>query len=434
MISHSQTKLASSALVTHWSLLTRVAFRFFFVYFTLFCVNQGVFTALFPVPGLNILGLDGLWPVRKIVFWTGAHIFHLSRPIVYSGGSDSTYNWIHIFCLLVISVLAAGFWSILDRQRKNYITLHKWFRLSIRFILASVLFGYGFFKVIPLQMAYPTLVRLMEPFGHFEPRAILFWSIGVARPYEIFTGLAEVLGGILLLVPRTTALGSLVCLAVTVEVFVLNMTYGVFVKLFSFHLVLFSLFLLAPDAKRMLQFFFSNHSAAPSTQPPLFQRVNANRIALTLQVLFGSLLMGMNLHTDIHTWFTLGGGRPKPSLYGIWEVEAMSIYGQMRPPLLTDYDRWRRVIFDYTTSTSFQRMDDSFAGFGSSINDKEKTVTLAKPGSPNWKAVFVFNRPVPEQLSLDGVMDNHKIHMELRLFERNKLPLVSSRFQWITDF
>src|SRR2546422_11404394 len=107
-------------------------------------------------------------------------------------------------------------------------------------------------------------------------------------------------------------------------------------------------------------------------------RLPCNRIALILQVAFGLYLAVMHLHGGIEAWYTRGGGRPKPSIYGIWDVEQMTIDGQIRSPLLTDYDRWRRVIFDFTTSTSFQRMDESFASFGSSINDKSKTLTLAK--------------------------------------------------------
>jgi hypothetical protein len=417
--------------VAHWNLALRISFRFIFAYFILVCLSQGILRALLPIPGLKIVDLDTLWPMPQITSWTAIHVFRVTRPLVNNGGSDSTFGWVHIFCLLIIAALITAAWSVLDRRRENYVTLHKWFRLFMRFALASVLFGYGFFKVVPLQMTYPSLVRLVEPFGHFSPMAVLFWSIGTSRPYEIFTGLAEVMGGILLVVPRTTALGALVCLADTIEVFTLNMTYDVIVKVFSFHLVLFSLFLAAPEARRIFSFFFSNRATAPSAQPPLFRRPRANRVALMLQVLFGLFLVGMNLGTDIHIWYTLGGGRPKPSLYGIWDVEQMSIDGQVRSPLLTDYDRWRRVLFDYTTSTSFQRMDDTFVSFGSSINDKDKTLTLTKPG--NEKASFIFERPAQDQLNLDGTMDGHKIHMHLKLFDRNKLELVNHRFHWISE-
>jgi hypothetical protein len=45
------------------------------------------------------------------------------------------------FRLLVVTALATGIWSVLDRKRENYVALHKWFRLFIRFALASELIG-----------------------------------------------------------------------------------------------------------------------------------------------------------------------------------------------------------------------------------------------------------------------------------------------------
>src|SRR5262249_26025686 len=151
--------------------------------------------------------------------------------------------------------------------------------------------------------------------------------------YQRFAGGAELLGGILLIFPRTTTLGALVCLADMIQVFMLNMTYDVPVKLLSFHLILLSLFLLAPDLKRLTNFFLNRATEAPD-HPPLFIRRRANRIAFAVQVALGIALLGMNAYTAGTSWQEYGGGRTLPPLYGIWDVEQHSIDGQVRPALM----------------------------------------------------------------------------------------------------
>ncbi len=391
---------------------------------------------LIQIPKVDIPELSAFWPFRPITFWTATHVFRIKHELVYtnSGSGDKTFDWVLAFCLLVIAAVITAVWSILDRRRPNYVTFHKWFRLGVRFVLASEMFLYGLAKAIPLQMPFPNLTRLLEPYGSFSPMAVLWSSIGASTSYEIFAGCAETLGGLLLLTPRTTTLGALVCLADMIQVFMLNMTYDVPVKLFSFHLILFSLLLLAPDARRLFNFFFTDRAIVPARQTPLFRSLRANRIAVWLQVVFGFYLLGMGIYSGIEAWHTYGDGRPKPSLYGIWNVEQMSVDGHVRPAMLSDQDRWRRVIFDFTTATSFQRPDDSFTRYVSSINDQGKTLTLTKPADKNWKATLSFARPAPDQLTLDGAMDGHKIQMQMKLLDRDKFVLVNRGFHWINEY
>src|SRR5580704_12418876 len=268
-----------------WSLARRIAFRFCSIYFALFCVATQIIGGLFPTAMVDIDGAGVLWPMRPITFWTAEHIFHAKLPLVYtdSGSGDKTFDWVLAFCLLVFAALAAGVWSVLDRKRENYVTLHKWFRLFIRFVLASELLSYGIDKVLPMQMPFPYLTRLLEPFRDFSPMAVLWSSVGASPAYEIFAGCVEMLGGILLIFPRTTMPGALVSLAAMTQVFMLNMTYDVPVKLFSFHLILMSLFLLAPEFRRLADFFFSGRTAGPPSQPQLFNTRRANRIAFIAQ-------------------------------------------------------------------------------------------------------------------------------------------------------
>jgi hypothetical protein len=422
--------------VARWNLALRISFRFCFAYFTLYCLSDQILGGLLLFPKVNIPDLGAAPPLRQITFWTAAHVFRVTRTLVYtgSGSGDKTFDWVQAFCLLCIAAVITAVWSVLDRRRENYVAMYKWFRLFMRFALASEMLLYGFDKLIPLQMPFPFLTRLLEPYGNFSPMAVLWSSVGASRAYEIFAGGAEAIGGILLFAPRTATLGALVCLVDMIQVFTLNMTYDVPVKLFSFHLIVFSLFLLAPEGRRLVSFFFTDRSTGPSTQPQLLRTVRANRVAVILQLVFGFYLVGMNLYGGISAWSVYGGGRPKPSLYGIWDVEQMSIDGQIRSPLLNDYGRWRRVIFDFTTATSFQRMNDTYASFGSSINDKDKTINLTKGSDRNWKASFTFTRPAQDQLILDGAMDGQKVHMQLKLFDRSKLMLVDRGFHWINEY
>lgn len=424
--------------IPKWSLTVRTAFRFCLLYLGLYCLATQIITSLFsPTQGADISDPATLWPLRPVVFWTAAHIFHVMAPLSRGGNSgsgDSMFGWVLAFCLLVIAVLATSIWSLLDRRRENYLGLHNWFRLFVRFALAGQMINYGMAKVIPLQMPYPSLTSLLQPFGTFSPMAVLWTSIGAAPVYEVFAGCAEVVGGLLLIVPRTATFGALICLADMIQVFMLNMTYDVPVKLFSFHLILLACFLIAPDLPRLVGVLFLNRATVPSSQPQFFRAVRANRITLAAQVLLGLWLAGMNAHSVLGYWSVFGGGRPFSPLYGIWEVSRMSIDEQLRPPVLTDSGRWRRAIFDFPTQMAFQQMDDSFAYYATSINLTERVLVLTKRGDKSWTANFTFQRPAREQLILDGRMDNHPVHIELQLTDRNRFLLVRRGFHLIQEF
>ena len=422
--------------IPHWSLAYRVAFRFCFIYFGLYCLATQIITSLFAFPTIEIPDPATLSPVRQIIFWTASHVFHAKTPLVYtdSGSGDKIFDWVLAFCLLVFSAAATTIWSVLDGKRQNYLTLHKWFLLFIRFCLAGQMLSYGLSKAVPLQMPYPYLTELLERFGNFSPMSVLWSSIGASPAYEIFAGCAETLGGILLIFPRTALLGALVCLGDLTQVFMLNMTYDVRVKLFSFHLILLVLILLSPEFPRLANFFFLNRSAGSSMQPQLYKTRRANGIAFAAQLIFGLWLLAMNIYGSWTAWYTYGEGRPKSPLYGIWEVDQLSMDGQLRSPLLTDNDRWRRVVFDFPTGTSFERMDDSFANFGASIDLNKKTIALTKSNDQKWKANFTFVREPQDQLTLDGEMDSHKMHLRLHLVDCNKFLLVSRGFHWIQEY
>ncbi len=68
------------------------------------------------------------------------------------------------------------------------------------------------------------------------------------------------------------------------------------------------------------------------------------------------------------------------------------------------------------------------------INIGDKSTALTEFRDKNWKANFKFQRPAPNQLTLDGEMDHHKIHMQLQLLDRYNFTLVNRRFHWVQEY
>lgn len=413
-----------------WRLATRVAFRFCFVYFGLYILlGQMNFIPFIPP-------LQRFAPIEPTVMWVIKNVFHDDRTLqVFGGSGDKMFDWVFVLCLLTFSAVVTLLWSVIDRRRHNYVWLQKWFRVYLRFGVATTMLGYGMQKAIPLQMPAPSLTRLLEPYGNFSPMGVLWASIGASFPYERVVGLAELLAAGLLFIPQTVLLGGLVSLADSIQIFTLNMTYDVPVKLFSFHLVLLSLLILAPDARRLLNLFVFNKVVEPSRQPPLGRRRRVIQFGIVAQLLLGVYFFWGAYQSANQAFYTRGGGAPRPPLYGVWVIEKMAIDGVERAPLVTDYDRWRRVVIQSGTTMNFWRMDDTTFGMPAQYDLAKKTITLTQGVGAQAKTLgaFAFDQPAPDRLVLDGELNGKNIRMETRLFPRESFLLVNRGFHWIQE-
>jgi len=418
-----------------WSATKRIAFRFCFIYFGLYCV-AALLPGGLPIPGVEIPDPFTLWPFRQVVFWVAAHVFGASLPLVYkgSGSGDKIYDWVEVFCLLVVAAIATASWTIADRKRHHYEVLDRWFRLYIRFSLAMTILIYAFDKLVPLQMSYPYLRSQVQPFSSFSPAGILWNSIGASPAYEIFAGVAELGGGVLLMFPQTVMLGALVCLIDMIQVWMLNMTYDVPVKQYSFHLLLMSIFLLAPQMRRLLNFFVLNHTTAPEIRAPLFRSPRANRMSRWVQVAFWIWVLALYSYQSAASWKTYGGGRQKSALYGIWDVTEMKVDGNVRPALLSDNERWRRLIFDFPNLVTAQHLDDSFENFGAAVDATKNSLSLTRQNDKTSYANLKFTRGVPDSLTLTGAMAGHSVEMQLQRVDENKFLLKSRGFHWVQEY
>ena len=413
-----------------WNLATRVAFRFLFVYF-------GVFLAAYCLPSLPfgfafLERYSELWMMPGT--WVGHHVLHLSReiPVSDTSSGDRTADYLFFLCSLGLSLAATVVWSLLDHKRANYGQLFRWMRFAVRTGLGATLMVYGAAKLIPSQMPALFPNQLLQSYGDSSPMALLWNFMGASRPYEMFAGSTELLAAVLLFVPGCATLGALVSIGVMTNVFLLNMCYDVPVKLFSFHLLLLSFFLVAPDARRLAGLFLLRKDAELKQDPPLFQRKKYNRALLAAQLAFGSVVLILSL-AQSHMIEKMFREMPQQTPYfGAWSVEEYTIDGKLRPPLLTDESRWQRVSFQMPQHLSIQPMVGQRQAFSLALDKNEKTMVLSKEG--RQKANFSFDNPQPDLLVLTGEMEGHEVSARLRRIDQSKLLLTSRGFHWINEF
>jgi len=371
---------------------------------------------------------------HAIVPWVGENLLHLHGDMteVANGSGDQLYDYILLLCLFVVAIVATAMWSWIDRKRRNYDQLYQWLRLFVRLTLAVAMISYGANKLYRMQFPEPPLYRFVDYYGNSAPMGLLWTFMGMSRAYSLFGGIAEMLGGLLLIVPRFTTLGALVTFAVMSNVLMLNFCYDVPRKIYSTHLVLMSLFLLLPDVRRLIGFFILNRRTEPSPIIPLLKDKQLNRWALLFQLGIGAVVLVYCLN-QAHMNAVKNATYLPPPIRGIWSVDEFIVDGVAKPPLLTNTDRWQRVIFDTPDVFYVQGMDSRIGDFALQIAPNRRAFALTSPADPNWKSTFTYEDPDPNRVVLDGNFNGHHLNVSLSRTDMAQFLLLNRGFHMISQ-
>ena len=196
----------SASRAARWSLAHRVAFRFAFVYLVLSSLGPlaGAARRTFQDP-LLFPTVEKYWVAMSV--WGVTNVFGINDFNPRYLGGDSIVQFVRAALCLFFAVGATVIWSAVDRRRPNYTVLHTWLRLFVAFVLALTMVRYGLQKVMVVQMAPLSPHQFLATLGLHTPRQLLWVFMGAAPTYQVFTGLVEVLAGVLLFVPRLITLG-----------------------------------------------------------------------------------------------------------------------------------------------------------------------------------------------------------------------------------
>jgi hypothetical protein len=426
-----------AAEMPRWSVVKRIAFRFLFVYaLAMFLSPFNQVSAIFwHHLGLLVAGRDWWLGVVRFV---SQQVFGATITALPLGSGDTTFNYVEVFCWITIAAALTLVWSIVDWRRASYPRLFAGMRVAVRLYLAFVMIDYGMSKVLPSQFPPLQPHRLVESVGEMSPMGLM-WTFMSASPwYTMFGGAAEVLGGLLLLSRRTTLLGALVTAGVMSQVVVINLCYDVPVKLFSSHLLAMSIFLVAPDLKRLWDLFVLGRPVAPAAARPIFpQRWLRWSIASVIAGSFAYLTI-TSLMASYHEVEASGIFAPPPPLAGIWDVVEFQRDGKIVPPLTTEATRWKQVLvedpnFVGVTAMAIIPMTGPPDWRIMQMDEQARRIDLVSPEqSQKPTGTLKFAQPAKDTLVVSGTVDGQTVRVELRQTPEHAL-LTNRGFHWINE-
>jgi hypothetical protein len=414
-----------------WSFSRKIAFRFFFLFLTTFilCNNNGAFPVLSPYLFYLAKAL------HRFIPWFSSTALHYDFDSTASinGSGDTSYHYVLLLFLAVLSVFGAVVWSLLDRRRTNYDKMYYWLLVLVRFYLAFTLIMYGTVKVIKLQFPDPSLSRLLQPLGQATPMGLAWTFLGFSKGYNVFMGTIEICSG-LLLFRRTIIIGALISLVATVQVMTINYFFDVPVKILSTALVTMSLFILAPHLLKILRFLLGYHAEQLNyAQAPEFKRKWQYITVIAVKYVFIFWTIALTLNGAIAQWSVYGADAPKPALYGVYNVETYTINRKEIPAQASNPKRWKQLIIESSEYGQLKLVNDSSEYVRLLLDANKSEINLASMDASTVPQKFRYSMKDKNKLVLIRETGTDTLSITFSRYDTKRFKLMNRGFHWINE-
>ena len=426
----TQRERAPDASRSPWPVAIQLLFRFAFTYFLLSGLYW-IFQYADKSTAFVAKPYQQCW--RPFVLWTAAHLFQWRGSIEPNFVHDTRYLYALLTCFLLCSLVVTLLWSWLDRRRGHYPLLNDILRTCLRYELANLMLHYGMDKIFLLQFPAPGLSRLVERFGDYSPNSLMWAFVGSSTAYTIFGGLAEIAGAVLLLSRKTTTGGALITFAVMFNVTVMDFSYDVSVKLLCLNILLMALYLIVPETRRLLKFFFFN-------QPTEATRLSEGNYSNTQRRLAGWLKVAVVLYLivpltvrDWRSYREVKSESTRTGLHGLYETTSFALGGRVLAPLVTDTVRWRYVIFDAPGELTLGLMDGSLRRYRITHNVEREEITFDAEGDPLDKTTLKVIQQGEKHLTLEGSLAGKDLISTFEKIDPSSFTLLNRGFHWVNE-
>lgn len=360
------------------------------------------------------------------------------------------HNYLALLAAVGASIGIALIWGAFSKA-KNYTKYLYWLHLAIRYKVAGVMLYFALVKVFPVQMPFPSLSQLNTAVGDYTPGRLFWITTGASESYEIFGGIVELSGTLLLLSRRYYNLGAFILLAVMIPVIMINIGYDAGVQIKAILIVGLLFVLVAHNLQALYNFFVKGLTEKlNAVASPDFISKRSRNLRLALKLFFIVFFFGFRAYSVGYSYFT-GKTYKRPSgtglsnVRGIYNVSEFQLNDSILPYNPLDSNRWQNVIFEEWNTVTIKQAKPILLQASNKVRKTEihsnvgrhyyqynadtatALLTLKNRANDADSLSFTFTRPDNNRIILKGINANKdSISIVLDRLDR-EYPLIEGR-------
>ncbi|QQT26402.1 hypothetical protein [Sphingobacterium spiritivorum] len=333
--------------IDRWDSGRNIIFRFFFIFILLFIIpvkyewyahlfkSKSFYEVLSSVAGfrpglIEISGESGKWGLLSFTSWG---------------------------LTALIAIAGAYLWAWLTRKSAPFPISkgYYWLRVLARYRIAIGIIAFGYLKLYPMQMPFPSEANLHTAFGDYAPFKLYWQAVGLSLWYQIFLGFLEIGAGVLMFFRRTTALGAIINAGVLYNIAHANLAYDGAVHLYSGYFVVLSLFVLLQYIPGIWQVFIKRQDFQPHYYTPQWDTAGRRLFYTGSKYLFILLFLFYYGYKRYEMHYNEGKLKEPivPGLAdaaGYYHISSFDLNGKILPYDPLDSVRWHDAVFErYST-------------------------------------------------------------------------------------
>lgn len=392
-LSETPSHTENSAEAKSWKEWQKVAFRIAFVFFIAMTLpnNLDWYKDIFTFDWLHLHYRD-VYDIAR--FGSGLNFFGNK---IFGSTLQGYAVWvITLIFAIVIGLIWTAIAKFRKKERTEYNLLYYWLNVVVRYRAGIGIIGFGFTKLTPTQLPYPSWGVLNTDFGDLTLQKIYWLSIGIVPWYEVFTGIVEVAAGALLFFRATTFWGAVLLFGALADIVYVNFAYDGGVHVYSSYFVLFSAFLLVGYIPRIYNLLILEKYTVPFVFYPTFTKAWERITRITLKT--ATIILFLPVFTYLAIVNFLYDPYKQPALKGIKElrgnynVTEFKINNQVILYSPLDTTRWQQATFEKWTTLTFKTNKpvelDLSNGGGAPMRDINRTFELT--GVAGGQRVFYY--------------------------------------------